>query len=105
MAVGFIWATRRCHSHDFRIEEVGEFADAIVGVSEDSIVGLVVRSVLSELSLFLFLPFSVVNERSAVVGTMRYMPLIIFPARVHEDGEVMKHFPSRNMVVCPPKSN
>jgi hypothetical protein len=105
MAVGFIWARHRSHSHDFRIEEVGEFVDAIVGVSEDSIVGLVVGSVLSELSLFLFLPFSVVDERSAVAGTMIYMPLIIFPARVQEDGEVMEHFPSRNMVVCPPKSN
>jgi hypothetical protein len=105
MAVGFIWASRQCHSLDFRIEEVGGFVDAIVAVSEDSIVGLIVDSVLSELSLFLFLPYSVVDERSAVAGTMIYMPLIIFPARVQEDGEVMEHFPSRNMVVCPPKSN
>jgi len=57
MAVGFIWASRWCHSLDFRIEDVGGFVDAIVGVSEDPIVGLVVGSVLSELSLCLFLPF------------------------------------------------
>jgi hypothetical protein len=31
---------------------------------------------------------------SAVAGTMIYMPLIRFPARVQEDGEVMEHFPS-----------
>jgi hypothetical protein len=94
MAAGFIWANRRCHSLDFRIEEVGGFVDAIVGVSEDSIVGLVVGSVLCELPLFLFLPFSVVDEMSAVAGTIIYMPLIIFPATVQEDGEVMEHFPS-----------
>jgi hypothetical protein len=95
MAVGFIWASRWCHSLDFRIEEVGGFVDAIVGVSEDSIVGLVgsvISSFENEFSLFLFLPFSVVDERSAVAGTMIYMPLIIFPARVQEDGEVMEHF-------------
>ena len=108
MAVGFIWASRRCHSLDLRIDEVGGFLDAIVGVSEDSIVGLVgsvISSLESKLSLFLFLPFSVVDERSAVTGTMIYMPLIIFPARVQQDGEVMEHFPFRNIVVCPPKSN
>jgi hypothetical protein len=108
MAVGFISASRRCHSLDFRIEEVGGFVDAIVGVSEDSIVGLVgsvISSLENELSLFLFLPFSVVDERSAVAGTIIHMPLIIFPARVQEDGEVMEHFPSRNIVVCLPKSN
>ena len=105
MAVGFIWAIHRCHSLDFRMEEVGGFVDAIVGVSEDSIVCLVLGSVLIEVSLFLFLPFSVVDKRSAVAGIMIYMPLVIFPVRVQEDGEVMEHFPSRNMVVCPPKSN
>jgi len=45
-----------------------------------------------ELSLFLFFPFLVV-DKSAVAGTMIYMPLISFPARVQEDGEVMEHFP------------
>jgi hypothetical protein len=104
MAAGFIWASRRCHRLDFRIEEVGGFVDAIVGVSEDSIVGLVVGSVLSQLSLFLFLPCSVVDERSVVAGTIIYMPLIILPARVQEDGEVIEDSLSRNMVVCPPKS-
>jgi hypothetical protein len=108
MVVGYIWACRRCHSLDWRIEEVGGFVDAIVGVSEDSIVdlvGSVISSLESELSLFLFLPFVVVDERSAVAGTMIYMPLIILPARVQEYGEVMEHFPSQNIVVCPSKSN
>jgi hypothetical protein len=74
---------------------------AIIG----SIVGSAIIALGSELSLFLFLPFSVVDDRSAVAGTMIYMPLISFPARVQEDGEVMEHFPFRNIVVCPPKSN
>jgi hypothetical protein len=44
-------------------------------------------------SLFLFLPFSVGNDRSAVAGTMIYMPLTSFLVRVQEDGEVIEHFP------------
>jgi len=68
----------------------------MVGVSEDSSVGSVVDSAIigslnstleCELFLLLFLPFSVV-DRSAAVGTMIYMPLISFPARLLEDGEV-----------------
>ena len=68
---------------------------AIVGSIVCSIVGSIVGSAIItlELSLFLFFPFSVV-DKSAVVGTMIYMPLISFPARVQEDGEVMEHFPS-----------
>ena len=50
-------------------------------------------------------PFSVADDRSAIVGTMIYMPLISFPARLQEDGEVMEHSPFRNIFVCPPKSN
>ena len=103
-----------------RTEEAGGFVDAIIGLIVDSIVGSeivgpivgsaiigsIVGSAIStlELSLFLFFPFSVV-DKSAVVGTMIYMPLISFPARLPEDGEVMQHFPFRNIVVCPPKSN
>jgi len=60
---------------------------AIIG----SIVGFAISTL--ELLLFLFFPFSVV-DKSAVAGTMIYMPLISFPARVQEDGEVMGHFPS-----------
>jgi hypothetical protein len=56
-----------------------------------------------ELSLFLFVPLVVVDDRRAVVGTMIYMPLTSFPERVQEDREVMEHFPSQNIVVCPPK--
>jgi hypothetical protein len=109
MVVGFIWASCRCHSVGFIIEEVHGFVNAIVGVSEDSIVGLVVGSVISsvesDLSLFLFLPCSVVDESCAVAGLMINMRLIIVPAGVQEDGEVMEHFPSGNMVLCPPISN
>jgi len=65
-AIWFIWASRRCHSLDFRIEEAGGFVDAIVGVSENSIVGLVgsvISTLESEFCHFLFLPFPVVDER------------------------------------------
>jgi hypothetical protein len=103
-----------------RTEEAGGFVDAIVGSIVDSIVGSIVGSAIIgsivgsivgsaistlELSLFLLFPFSVVDDRSAIAGTMIYMPLISFPARLQEDGEVMEHFPFRNIVVCPPKSN
>jgi len=124
MVVGFIWASRECHSldseivRDFRVDlvlaAIGVFADSIVGsilgsIVGSAIIGSIVGSAIialgSELSLFLFLPFSVVDDRSAVAGTMIYMPLISFPAKVQEDGEVMEHFPFRNIVICPPKSN
>ena len=39
MPIEFKWATRQCHSLVFRMEVTSGFADAIVGVSEDSIVG------------------------------------------------------------------
>ena len=103
MVVGFIWASRRCHSldseivRDFRVDlvlaAIGAFADSIVGSILGSIVGAII-ALGSELSLFLFLPFSVVDERSAVAGSMIYMPLISFPARVQEYGRVMEHSPS-----------
>jgi hypothetical protein len=64
----------------------------IVGtVNVGSIVGSAISTL--ELSLLLFFPFSVV-DKSAVAGTMIVMPLICFPVRVQEDGEVMEHFPS-----------
>jgi len=59
----------------------------------------------SELSLFRFLQLSVVDDRSAVAGPIIYIPLVSFLARVQEDSEVMEHFPFRNMVICPHKSN
>ena len=80
---------------------------AIVGsIVGSAIIGSMLGSAIStlELSLFLFFTFSVV-DKSAVAGTMIYMPLISFMARLQEDGEVMEHFPFRNIVVCPPKSN
>jgi len=51
------------------------------------------------------LHFSVVDDRSAVTGTMIYMALIIAPARVQAEGEVMQHFLSQSIFVCPPKLN
>jgi len=70
---------------------------SIVGSIEGSIVGLLVRSIVrsivgsiigsairtlgSEMSLFHFVPFSVVNN-SMVVGSMIYMPFISFPVRL-----------------------
>ena len=115
MTVGFIWASRRCQIldsgivRDFQVDlivaAIGAHDDSTVGSIVGSIVGSAISTLGSELSLFLFLPFSVVDDRSAVAGTMIYMPLLSFPARVQEDGEVMEHFPSRNMIVCLPKSN
>jgi len=69
---------------------------AIVGlIIGSAIIGSIVGSAIStlELSLFLFFPFLVV-DKSVVAATMIYMPMISFPARVQEDGEVMEHFPS-----------
>jgi len=77
----------------------------IVGDSEDSIVGSLIITLASELFLFLCLPLPVVHDRSAVAGTIIYMPLTSFPVRVQEDSEVIEHFPSPNIVLCPPKSN
>jgi len=85
MAVGFIWANRRCHSLDSKI--VRDFRVDLVFAAVGALGG--------EVSLFLFFPFSVVDDRSAVAGTMIYMPLISFPARVQEDGEVMEHLEVR----------
>ena len=72
---------------------IGGFADLIVGSILCLIVGCAIIALGSELSLVLFLPFLVVDDTSEVAGTMIYMPLISFPARVQEDGEVMEHFP------------
>ena len=85
---------------------VWSIVGSIVGLIAGSIVVWIVGSAIStlELSLFLFFPFSVV-DKSAVAGTMIYIPLISFPATLQEDGEVMEQFPFRNIVVCPPKSN
>lgn len=51
-----------------------------------------------------FLLFSVVNNRSAVVGTVIYTPLICVPGRLQEDGQVMEYCPFHNIVVYRPKS-
>jgi len=90
---------------DLVLAAIGALDDSIVGSILGSIVGSSVGSIVGELSLFLLCPFSVDDDSSAVAGTMIYMPLISFPARLQEDGDVMEHFPFRNIVVCPPKSN
>jgi hypothetical protein len=87
------------------MEEAGGLVSAIIGDSENSIVGWLIITLGSKLYLFLFLRLSVVDDRSVVAGTIIYMPLASFPASVQEDGEVMEHFPCRNIVVCPLKSN
>ena len=92
MAVGFKWASCRCDSLDFRKEEAGGLLGAIVGDSEDSIVGSLIITLESGLSLFLFLPLSEVDDRSGVGWTVIYMRLTSFPARVPENSEVMEHF-------------
>jgi len=74
-------------------------------IVRSAFIGSVISTLESELSHRLFVSFSVVDDRSAVAGTMTYMPLIGFPARVQEDGEVMEHFPSWNIVICQPRSN
>jgi len=86
---------------DLVLAAIGALDDSIVG----SIVSSIVGSIVGDLSLVLLFPFSEVDDRSAVAGTMIYMPLISFPWRLQEDGEVMEHFLFRNLVVCPPKSN
>jgi len=115
MAVGFIWASHRCHSlhseivRDVRVDlvlaAICAFADSIVDLILGSIVGSAIIALGSQLSLFLFLPFTVADDRSAVAGPMIDMQLISYPGRVQEDGKLMKYFPFRNIVVCPPKSN
>ena len=79
--------------------------DSIVGSIIGLIIASIVASILGELLLFLLFPLLVVDDRSAVAGTMIYMPLISFPARQYEDGEVIEYFPFQNIVECPPKSN
>ena len=107
MAVGCIWASHRCHSLDFKI--VRDFQVDLVFSAVGALGGELSfgceLSLGGVLSLFLFLPFSVVGDRSAVAGTMIYIPLTSVPARVQEDCEVMEHFLFWNIVVCPPKSN
>jgi hypothetical protein len=107
MAVGFTCGGRRCHSldseivRDFRVDLV----IAAIGALRGDLSFGCELSLGGGLSLFHFLPLSLVNDRGAVAGTMIYMPLTSFLARVQEDGEVMEHFPFLNIIICPPKSN
>jgi hypothetical protein len=101
MSVGFIWAGRRHHSLDSGIvkylwadlvtavegawsttEEVGAIVPAIVGDSEDSIVCSLIFTLRSQLPLFLIHPPSVLDDGCAVAGTIIYMWLTSFVARV-----------------------
>jgi len=82
---------------------------AVIGALDDSTVGSIVGSVIStlrrELSVFLFVSFSFDDDRSMVVGSISYMPLISILGRGQEGGGVMEHFPFRNIFICQPKSN
>jgi len=89
MAVGFIWAIRRCNRLDTEI--VRDFRVDLLFAAIGALGGEV--SFGGELSLFHFLPFSVVDDRRVFAGTKKYMPLTTFPARVQENGEVIEHFP------------
>ena len=124
MAVRFIWASPLCHSvdseivRDFRVDLVSTvmsaFDNSIVDSMEGSveclivclIVGLIVGSVFrtlgSQLSLFLFLPCSIVDDRNAVTETMIYRRFIRVHTRVQDNGEDMEHFWFQNIVVYPP---
>lgn len=86
---------------DFRVDKVL----AVICAMDDSIVDSMVGSTGGEQSRFLLFPILVVDDRTVVVGTVIYMGLISFPAKLEEDGEVMEHFPFRNIVVCLPKCN
>jgi hypothetical protein len=81
MAVGLIWASHRSHNLDCKI--LRDFRVNIVFAAVGALRG--------ELCLILLFPLSIVDDRSAVTVTMIYKPLISFPARVQEDGEVMEH--------------
>jgi len=88
--------------------DAGEYVDAFIRISEDSIVGSVVGFVISSVdivhSLYLFLPVPVVHDRSVVMGSIIYKPWIVFLVRLKEDGKVMEHYPSLNIVVYSPKA-
>jgi len=90
---------------DLVVAAIGALDDSIVGSIVHSIVGSIVYSIVGDRSLFVLFSFSVVDDRSAVAGTIIYIALITLPARLQEDGEVLEHFPFRNIVICPPKSN
>jgi hypothetical protein len=74
MVVGSIWASDGCHIADSDI--VSEFRVdmvlAVIGNFDDLIVGITIGSIVGELSRRLLCPFSVVNNRSAVVKSNTY---------------------------------
>jgi hypothetical protein len=84
MAIGFIWPSHWCHIldsgivRDFQVDLVLAVICALNDTVVVSIVGCIVGSAIeSELSL---VPFSlVIDDRSAILGTMIYMPLFSFP--------------------------
>jgi len=56
---------------------------------DDSIVG----SIVGELPLILLILYSAADDRSAVVGTMIYIPLVSFLMGLEENFQVGGHFP------------
>jgi hypothetical protein len=97
IVVGFIWASGRCQILDSEIlrDCPGDLVFPVIGTLDHTIRGRIVGSAISTraLSLFLVFLFSVV-DMSLVVGTMIYIALIRFSARVQEVSEVMKRLPS-----------
>jgi len=46
-----------------------------------------------------------VDDRTADMGTIIYIPVVSVPGRLLEDNEVMEHFPLQNTVIYPYISN
>ena len=67
---------------------VGTLVDSIV----DSIVDSAIRTLGSKYSVFLFLPFLVVDKRSAVMETILNVLLISSPMRVPKGGNLWSTF-------------
>jgi len=101
MAVGFISASRWCHSLDSEI--VSDFqVDSVfvaIGALGAELSSGCELSLGGERSRFRHLQFSVVDDSSVVAGTMIYLPLTSYPMRVQEDGEDVRGFPLTAIMV------
>jgi len=102
MAVRFIWAMGWCITVNPQM--VRKFWVVVVfssiGVLDDFIIDLVI----GEPSVIVNFPFSGVDDRSAVVWKMVYMPLTSFAVVLKADGEVVEYFCSK-IYVCLTKYN
>lgn len=114
---GYIFAGNGCHSLDSRCvrdsrailvtlvkciltkQEAGGLEDANIGDSVEEILGSSIIAHGIEVSLIICYQLLVVNDRSAVTGTIIYMPLNCYPAWLQDDCKVMNYCPFRNIVV------